>query len=82
MEEVVKFTEDMVKGLVNNPDIVRVQDFTDDDEAHILEVIVHNDDMSALIGKGGNMARAIKTLVQAAAYKKGIHKIRVNIDSI
>lgn len=82
MEDVVKFAEDMVKSLVANPDIVRVEDFSDDEETHILEVIVHSDDMNVVIGKAGSMARAIKTLIQAAAYKKGIHKIRVNIDSI
>ena len=82
MDVVKDFTEKMILGLVKNPDIVKVQDFTDEDGTTILEIIIHNDDMGVVIGRAGNMAKAIRTLVQACAYKQGIHKVRVNIDSI
>ena len=82
MDRVVEFTEKLVLGLVKNPDIVKVQDFTDDDGTNILDIIVHNDDMSTVIGKSGNNIKAIMTLIQACAYKHGISKIKVNVDSI
>ena len=82
MDAVKKFSEELILGLVKNPDIVKVQDFTDEDGTIILDIIVHSDDMGTVIGKSGNMIRAIRTLVQACAYKQGIHKIKINVDSI
>lgn len=82
MDAVREFTEKLVLGLVKNRDIVKVQDFTDEDGTIILDIIVHNDDMGSVIGKSGNTIRAIRTLVQACAYKHRLNKIRVNIDAI
>jgi predicted RNA-binding protein YlqC (UPF0109 family) len=81
MSNVVLFTEELIKGLVMNPDIVSVQAFEEDDMA-IIEIIVHNDDISHIIGKSGTMIKAIKTLINACCYKNNIHKVKVNIDSI
>jgi len=82
MDTVKEFTEKMILGLVKNPEIVKVQDFTDDDGTIILDIIIHNDDMGGVIGKSGKTIKAIRTLVQACAYKKHINKIKVNVDSI
>lgn len=82
MDSVVEFTESLVKGLVKNPDIVKVKAFKDEDGIVMVEIIVHNEDMGSVIGRSGNMAKSIRTLVNAAAYKQGLNKIRVNIDSI
>ena len=82
MENVKEFTEKLVLGLVKNPDIVKVQTFTDEDGSIILDIIVHSDDMGSVIGKSGSTIKAIRTLVQACAYKQHINKIRVNVDSI
>lgn len=82
MDNVVKFTEELVKGLVKNPDIVKVKAFTDEDNVTMLEIIVHSDDAGSVIGRSGTMAKAIRTLVNACAYKNNIKKLRVNIDSI
>ena len=82
MEEVKEYATFLIKGLVKNSDIVTVQEFESDEESYILEIIVSEDDMGALIGKGGYMIKAVKTLIIAAAYKKGIHKVKINIDSV
>lgn len=82
MDVVKDFAEKLVLGLVKNPDIVKVEDFTDEDNQPILEIIVHNDDMGTVIGKSGNTIKAIRVLVQACAYKQGIAKVKVNVDSI
>ena len=69
-------------GLVKNTDIVKVQDFKDDDGTLILEIIVHSDDMGTVIGKSGATIKSIRTLVNACAYKQHLNKIKVNVDSI
>lgn len=82
MESVIEFAEKLVLGLVKNPEIVKVQSFTDEDGSIILDIIVHNDDMGTVIGKSGATIKAIRTLIQACAYKQNISKIKVNVDSI
>lgn len=82
MEAVKDFTEKLIMGLVKNPDIVKVQDFTDEDGTLILEIIVHNDDMATVIGKSGAIIKSIRVLVNACAYKQNLKRIKVNVDSI
>ena len=79
--ELVEYTEFLVKSIVKEPDMVKVQSFGGDEEATILEVIVHKDDMGAVIGRQGKMASAIRTMVLAYAYLKGIKNVKINIDS-
>ena len=38
--------------------------------------------MGSIIGKGGNIANAIRTIAKATAYANGEKKVKVNIDSI
>ena len=79
--ELVAFTENLVKSLVSAPEMVKVQEFLGDEDVIQLEIIVQDDDMGVVIGRGGKMASAIRTLIQAAAYNMGIKIVRINIDS-
>ena len=79
--ELKEFTEYLVKSIVNNPDKVRVSEFKLEDDL-IIEVLVSDDDRSVVIGKGGKMANAIRTLVQAHAYILNLGRVKLNIDSI
>lgn len=79
--ELKEFTEYLVKSIAKEPDMVSVQQFGGEEDATILEIIVHESDMGTVIGKNGKMAHAIRTLVQAHAYIKGIHNVKINIDS-
>ena len=81
INELKVFTEELVKSLVSEPDLVKVQDFMDEEENPIIEIMVSEVDMGKVIGKSGNMAKAIRTLVQACAYNKGIKRVKINIDS-
>ena len=76
----VEFSELIVKKLVKDPDLVKVQEFSNDDDITI-EIIVSEADMGRVIGKGGKIANSIKTLIQAKAYNDGNKKVKVNIDS-
>lgn len=80
-EELITFTENLVKSLVKEPDMVSVKEFLGDEEVIQLEIIVHEDDMGSVIGKGGKMASALRVLIQAAAYNMDIKRVRINIDS-
>lgn len=80
-EELDKFTENLVKSLVSDPDMVKIQEFSGDDGLIQLEILVPEEDMGILIGRGGKMAQSIRILVQAVAYKNGNNKVTVNIDS-
>ncbi len=76
-----EFTEYLVRSIAKEPDMVSVQQFGGEDDSTILEIIVHEDDMGTVIGRGGKMASAIRTLVQAHAYILGLNKVKINIDS-
>lgn len=79
--ELKEFTEYLVKSIVNNPNRVRVSEFKLEDDL-IIEVLVSDTDRSVVIGKGGKMANAIRTLVQAHAYIMNLGRVKLNIDSI
>ena len=76
----VEFSEMIVKKLVKEPDLVKVQQFDSEDET-VIEIVVAEDDMGRVIGKRGKIATSIKTLIQAKAYNDGNNKVKVNIDS-
>lgn len=79
--ELITFTENLVKSLVKEPEMVSVKEFLGDDDIIQLEIIVTEDDMGAVIGKGGKMASSLRVLIQAAAYNMNIKRVRINIDS-
>lgn len=76
----VEFSELIVKKLVKEPDLVKVKEFSSDEET-VIEILVSEEDMGRVIGKKGKIATSIKTLIQAKAYNDGNNKVRVNIDS-
>ena len=75
MRELVLF---LAKSLVDQPDAVQVME-TEGPEAIILELTVAPDDMGKVIGKQGRIAKAIRTIVRAAAGQTG-EKSVVEID--
>ena len=76
----VEFSELIVKKLVKEPDLVKVEEFEDGDNT-VIEIVVSEEDMGRVIGKKGKIATSIKTLIQAKAYNEGNRKVKVNIDS-
>ena len=54
--------EHLVKGIVDNPDDVRI-DASSSPRGEVLEVHVHPDDRGRVIGRGGRTATALRTLV-------------------
>ena len=66
MKELV---EVIAKSLVDYPDEVQVTE-TENDKAVVLELMVAQSDMGKVIGKQGRIAKAIRTVVKAAASKE------------
>ena len=62
MRELVEF---LVRALVEKPDEVEVEEFEEDGDL-ILEVSVAEDDLGRVIGRGGRIANAIRTVARAA----------------
>ncbi|MGH3696782.1 MAG: RNA-binding protein [Pseudonocardiaceae bacterium] len=54
--------EHLVRGIVDNPDDVRVQLLTTR-RGRTLEVHVHPDDLGKVIGRGGRTATALRTVM-------------------
>lgn len=65
MGELVEF---IAKSLVDNPDMVRVNE-VEGSQSIIIEIKVAPADMGKIIGKQGRIAKAIRTVVKAAAIK-------------
>ncbi|PKM82624.1 MAG: RNA-binding protein [Firmicutes bacterium HGW-Firmicutes-14] len=74
MKELVEL---LAKSLVDNPDEVFV-DVEEGDKSLVLKLSVNPDDMGKVIGKQGRIAKAIRTIVKAAASKEG-KKVAVEI---
>ncbi|MBA2576567.1 MAG: KH domain-containing protein [Euzebyaceae bacterium] len=61
----------LAKSLVDHPDDVEVTAVTEDDGEIVLELRVNPEDMGKVIGKRGRTAKAIRTMVKAAATREG-----------
>lgn len=80
--ELVKLTEELVKNLVQNKDMVSVKEFeTNEEDTIFIQVMVDSQDMGRVIGKNGKIASSIRTIVQASSYLHNNKKVKINIDS-
>lgn len=79
--ELVSLTEYLVKELLPDVDDISVKQIESENDV-IIQVLVPNECMSKIIGKSGNIANSIRTIVQAAAYNKKLGRVRINIDSL
>jgi len=58
----------LAKNLVDHPDAVEVADFEEED-AIVFELRVAREDLGKVIGRQGRTARAMRTVLSAAASK-------------
>lgn len=79
--DLVSLTEDIVKSLVEDKDAVSVKEFpTEEENVILIQVMVADSDMGRVIGKGGRIANAIRTLVQASSALKDNKYVKIDID--
>lgn len=75
METDVKFLEFVVKALVEKPEDVKINR-TVDEMGVLMTLDVNKDDMGKIIGREGNTAKAIRTLLRVVGMK---NNARVNL---
>lgn len=62
----------IVRSIVDQPDAVVVEETTNDDGKHRLDVRVGPGDLGRVIGRRGRTAASIRTVTRAAASKDGV----------
>jgi len=67
-EPIERLLEHVARSLVASPEEVRVTR-SERDGAVVLELHVAGDDLGKVIGKGGRIARALRTIVRASGTK-------------
>jgi hypothetical protein len=65
MTELLEF---LVKALVEDPEAVEVEEVEEDGDL-VYEISVADGDLGRVIGKGGRVANAIRTIAKAAAVR-------------
>ena len=75
MKEVLEI---IAKSLVDYPEQVDVKEINNEDQTVTLELRVADSDMGKVIGKQGRIAKAIRTVVKAAASREN-KKVAVEI---
>ena len=74
-----KLVETIAKSLVDHPERIVINE-REDRQGSILQLQVAGDDMGKVIGKQGRIAKALRTVVKAAALKQS-KKVIVEIVS-
>ena len=68
----VEFVTALAKSLVNDPDQVEVEDKMDE-RGVLVQLFVAKEDLGRIIGKGGEGAQAIRTLLRTLGTKHNAH---------
>jgi predicted RNA-binding protein YlqC (UPF0109 family) len=68
--------EYLCRALAEDPDSVTVEEVPDDGGV-VIEVSVDDGDLGRLIGRGGRVANAIRTVAKAAARASGERRVLV-----
>tara|TARA_Y100000817_G_scaffold310177_1_gene300383 strand:+ start:33 stop:326 length:294 start_codon:yes stop_codon:yes gene_type:complete len=80
MKSLAEMVEYIARALVSSPDEVNVNNeilVENDQEKHIIHLIVDENDKGKIIGKDGRVAQAIRSLLRVAAVKLNT---RINLD--
>ena len=67
MKELLEY---LARGLVEEPDQVRVAEVRDEGST-VLELSVGDDDYGNVIGRGGRTAAALRTVIKSGGAKRG-----------
>lgn len=65
---ITELLEFLVRALVEEPDQVEVEELEEDGDL-VYEITVADGDLGRVIGKGGRVANAIRTIAKAAAVR-------------
>ena len=74
-----EFLEYLARQLVDDPDAVRVEEEEDEYGGLVLHLHVADDDVGKVIGRQGRVARALRTVLRAAAAGED-RRVQLEID--
>jgi len=80
MEKFENLVKNLFIPLVIHPEDVVVKTISQEEGLTTLQVLVNLEDLGRVIGKGGRVANAVRTIAYAAAAKEG-KRVRIDIDS-
>jgi len=75
-----KLVHDLVTPLVVYPDDLAVKKFSETEDTVTIQIFVNKEDLGRVIGRGGRIANAIRTITYAAASRIG-KRVNIDIDS-
>lgn len=75
MRELIEY---VAKGLVSEPDAVRIEEVPSG-RMVVYEISVADEDVGKIIGRQGKVIRALRTVVKASATRQGV---RVDVDVV
>ncbi len=75
-----KLIKQIVEPLVVSPNDVRVTTLSEEDNNIHIQLLVNEKDLGRVIGRGGKIASAIRTIIYAGASKEGV-RIYLDIDA-
>lgn len=81
MEELKNWLENIISGLVANPEEITIS-AKQDEQGTLFLVSVAKDDMGKIIGKHGNISNNIRSLLLSAGYIKDIRASMKIVDHI
>lgn len=79
--DLVALTDYLIKSIFEEAEAVSVKLFDDTEDTVVIQVLVSENDMGSVIGKGGTTAQSIRTIVQASSYLKENKLVKINFDS-
>ena len=82
IKSLTEMVEYIARALVSSPDEVNINHemlVEDDQEKHVIKLIVDENDKGKIIGKDGRVAQAIRSLLRVAAVKLNT---RINLDIV
>jgi len=78
-ESLAPMVEYIAKAIANNPDEVSVEEEVNEDGIVQLTLLLADEDKGRIIGRKGQVARAIRSLLRVGAVKRN-QVIRLSID--
>ena len=80
--DLVLLTKTIVSMIVSDKEAVSVREFDTTEENLIhLEVLVEENDLGKVIGRGGKPINSIRNIVQASSTLNGGKKVKIEVDS-
>ena len=78
--DLIKLTSVLVENILNANDF-QIEEKENNENEIVINISIKEDYMGKLIGKGGKVIKAIRTIVQASAYINGNKKVTINVES-